>query len=223
MKIAYTENSLSSFEDFHDKEWLKKVAQLVKGTEIEGLVEDFVAQWWGSARAFILPWLLVNGVYDSINSLVPLPTSPQDMWNDYLKFNEFNGALWKLSESMYCSIYYAYENLLVNLLQEISDKKIRVTDRDFTKLIREVYGDKFANKIWSSNFISTSREIRNCIVHNGGKASSKLLEMKPRPHIEKENVIISASDTRKLYNNLKLIVYEILRESLKILRQKTAS
>jgi len=222
MKIAYTESSLSSFEDFHDGEWIKRVAQLVKGTEIEGLVEEFVAQWWGSARAFILPWLLVNGVYDGINSVIPLTVTPQDIWNDYLKFNEFNGALWKLSESMYCSIYYAYENLLVSLLQRIRNKKVRVTDRDFAKVMMEVYGDKFANKIWNSNFVSVSREIRNCIVHNGGKVSGKLLEMKPRPHIEKDNVIISASDTRKLYNTLKPIVYEILGESLKILRQKTA-
>jgi hypothetical protein len=220
MKIVFTESSLSSFEDFHDSDWLKQVAQLVKGTEIESMVEEFVAHWWGSARAFILPWLLANGVYDGINTIVPLTTSPQDVWNGYLEINGFHAALWKLSEGMYCSIYYAYENLLVNLLQKIKGKKIRVTDRDFTKLMIEVYGDKFTNKIWNSSFISTSREIRNCIVHNGGKVSSRLLEIKPRPHIEKENVIISASDTRKLYNKLKPVVYEILDESLRILKQK---
>ena len=101
---------------------------------------------------------------------------------------------------MYCSIYYAYENLLVNLLQKIKGKKIRVTDRDFSKLMIEVYGDKFANKTWNSNFISTTREIRNCLVHNGGMVSNRLLEMKPRPHIKKENVIISAQPDKHGFN-----------------------
>jgi hypothetical protein len=220
MKIVFTESSLSSFEDFHDSDWLKQVAQLVKGTEIEGLFEEFAAHWLGSARAFILPWLLANGVYDEINSIIPLPTSPQDVWNGYLKITGFHAALWKLSEGMYCSIYYAYENLLVNLLQKITGKKIRVTDRDFAKVMIEVYGDKFTNKTWNGNFISVSREIRNCIVHNGGMVSKRLLEINPRPHIKKENVIISASDTRKLYNKLKPVVYETFGESIKILRQK---
>jgi len=139
MKIAYTENSLASFEDFHDGDWIKQIAQLAKGTEIESIVEEFASHWWGSARAFILPWLLANGVYDGINTVVPLTISPQDVWNGYLEINGFHAALWKLSEGMYCSIYHAYENLLVNLLQKIKGKKLRVTDRDFTKLLIEVW------------------------------------------------------------------------------------
>lgn len=222
MKIVFTESNLSSFEDFHDSDWLKQVSQLVKGTEIEGIVEEFAVHWWGSARAFVLPWLLSTGVSDAINSIVPSSTSPQVVWNLNLETNAFKVALWKLSEGMYCSIYYAYENLLVNILQKMKDKKIRVTDRDFSKLMIEVYGDKFANKIWNSSLISVPREIRNCIVHNGGKVSNKLLKMTPRPHIEKENVLVSASDTRWLYNNLKPIVYETLGESQKILSQKAA-
>lgn len=223
MKIVFTESNISSFEDFHDSDWLKQVAELVKGTEIEGLVEDFAAHWLGSARAFILPWLLVNGVYDGINNIIPLSSSPQDVWNGYLKITGFHAALWKLSEGMYCSIYYAYENLLVNLLRKIKGEKIRVTDRNFSKQVIEVYGDKFANKIWSSDFLSFSREVRNCIVHNGGMASNRLLEMKPHARIEKGNVIISASDTRNLYNKLKPLVYKLLDRSIGILQQKAVN
>ena len=123
---------------------------------------------------------------------------------------------------MYCSIYYAYENLIVNLLQEIRGATIRVTDRDFNKKLIEVYGDKFANRIWNGNFISISREVRNCIVHNGGKSSDKLLNMKPHPYISGRDILISASDTRGLYKNLKPVVYEVIDESLrKIIKRDT--
>lgn len=214
MKTIFVETDLSSFEDFHDSEWLKKVFESVKDTWLESIVEEFASHWWGSARAFILPSLLVNGIYDSAYTIVPPDRSRQDVWNDYLTHNEFRVALWKLAESMYCSIYYAYENLMVNILKKIRNSGIRVTDRDFNKVLIEVYGNKFANKIWTSNFVSVSREVRNCIVHNGGKPSVRLLKMKPLPLIKDDDVMISASDTRKLYNTLKPLVYEILNESL---------
>ena len=224
MKTIFIERDISSFEDFYDSDWVVGLEQLVKSTDIEGIVEDFATHWWGSARAFVLPWLLVNEIYDRVNSIKPVEASRQDLWNEYLKNNAFRGALWKLSEGMYCSIYYAYENLIVNLLQEIRGATIRVTDRDFNKKLIEVYGDKFANRIWNGNFISISREVRNCIVHNGGKSSDKLLKMKPHPYISGGDILISASDTRELYKNLKPIVYEVIGESLrKIIKRDTGA
>ncbi len=214
MKTFFIESDLSSFEDFHDGEWLKQVIQVVKDTDCESIAEEFVSHWWGSARAFVLPWLLVNGVYDGVYSIFPPDRSRQDVWNEYLKHIEFQGALWKLAEGMYCSIYYAYENLIVNILNKIKSTRIRVTNKDFNKVLIEVWGDKFAQRIWYSSFISVSREVRNCIVHNGGRPSDRLLKMKPLPLIRDENILISASDTRMLYNTLKPLAYEILKEAL---------
>jgi hypothetical protein len=215
MKTFFIESNLSNFEDFHDGEWLKQVYQAVKDTSCESIAEEFISHWWGSARAFILPWLLVNGVYDGVYSLVPPDKSQQDVWNEYLTHVEFQGALWKLAEGTYYSIYYAYENLIVNILNKIKGTGIRVTDREFNKVLTEVYGDKLALKIWNSSFISVSREVRNCIVHNGGKPSTRLLRMKPLPPIRDGNILISASDTRFLYDTLKPLAYEILTESLR--------
>jgi len=224
MKMIFIESDMSSFEDFHDSDWLEKIFNLVKDTDIESVAEEFVSHWWGSARAFVLPWLLVNGVYDSIYSSMPIPPdkSRQDVWDEYLQHNEFWGALWKLAESMYCCIYYAYENLIVSTLREIKSASISVSDRDFNKVLIEVYGDKFANRIWNDSFIAVSRQVRNCIVHNGGKRSTRLLRMKPLPLIRGEDILISASDTRKLYNTLKPLAFEILRQSLGKLSAKNS-
>jgi hypothetical protein len=211
MKTIFVEHSLASFEDFHDKDWFDGVHELAEGTGVEAIFEEFAAHWWGSSRAFVLPWLLVSGVHESLHKMVPL--TQQDVWSEYLKQVEFQVALWKLAESMYCSIYYAYENLLVHILRMLKDSTIRVTDRNFTKLLIEVYGEKLANRIWNGNSISTFREIRNCIVHNGGKPSDALMRMRPLPHIKDGDIMISASDTRKLYKELKPIVYELVKVS----------
>ena len=214
VKTIFVENDLNSFKDYHDKKWFKDASDLVVGTTMEPVFNKFAPHWWGSARAFILPWLLVNGAYDGVNSVVPTRRSRQDIWNDYIALAGFQGGLWKLAESMFCTIYYAYENLIVNCLIEIKQTQIRVTDGQFNKMLIDVYGDKVANKIWNGSFVSVSREIRNCIVHNGGKSSTNLLKMKPLPDIKNGDILISASDTRNLYEKLKPLVSDILIHSL---------
>lgn len=215
MKTIFIENDLSSFADFHDTEWFSRLFAAVDGSDLEAPVEDFAAHWWGASRSFVLPWLYVNGIYDAVDSTVPIiGKSRQDLWNEYLQVNAFNASLWKIAEGSFCAIYYAYENLLVRILAETIGRHIRVTDRDFNKELIGAYGSAFANRFWTANFISVSREIRNCITHNSGKATERLRGMKPRPMIEKDDVLISASDVRALYTHLKPVAREVIDQSL---------
>lgn len=215
MKKIFIESDLASFEDFHDGEWYAQLFSKVDGTELEASVEDFASHWWGASRSFILPWLYVNSIYDAANSAVPImETTKQDVWEELLGINAFKGSLWKIAEGSFCAIYYAYENLIVQLLSKIIDKRIRVTGRDFNKVFISVYGQTLSNSLWNSNSISVSREIRNCITHNGGKATQRLLNMKPRPRIENGDVLISASDVRSLWTTLQPLVNKAITESL---------
>ena len=129
MRKIFIEDDLSNFEDFFDLDWFEKFSGLVENTKIEKIVGNFAVSWWGNARAFILPWLLVMGVSDVIteSSPVRLEIPTQRVWNEYLKHYEFNVALWKLSENVYCSIYFAYENLVVAILKEILETRKRKT------------------------------------------------------------------------------------------------
>lgn len=215
MKTIFIESDLSSFADFHDGEWFAQLFAGVDGSDIEAAVEDFAAHWWGASRSFVLPWLYVTGVYDAINSTVPIiGKSKQGLWDEFLEVNAFNASLWKIAEGAFCAIYYAYENLLVRMLAELRGSPIRVTDRDFTKELIKVYGESMVSKIWTGNQISVAREVRNCITHNSGKASERLLSMRPRPKVESGDVLISASDVRVLYTRLKPIVNEAINESV---------
>lgn|SRR5574337_206266 len=178
MKTIFIESDFKSFEDFHDKRWFSDLFDLFDGSEIVDEVEGFSAHWWGASRAFTLPWLLVDGVFESINGIVPLiDKTKQDYWDEYLKIMAFKGALWKVAEGAYLSIYYAYENLIVNLLNRNQPQPIRVIERRFGSVLSAELGESLANKVWNDSFVAVSREIRNCIVHRGGKASPKLLKM----------------------------------------------
>ena len=216
IKIIFIESDINSFEDFHDKKWFESLFAMTEGTEIQREVEEFAAHWWGASRAFILPWLLVTGVYDGIHSVVPImDKTNQDFWGEYLKTNEFKGSLWKVAEGAYNSIYFAYENFIVSLLNKKQEKSIRITDRQFNSLLIDEFGVNLANLVWNDSFVAVSREVRNCLAHNGGKASPRLKKMRPLPMIEKENILISATDVRLLYQKLKPKVYSIVQYYLK--------
>jgi len=208
MKTIFIESNISSFEDFHDKEWFEALFAITEGTEIQREIDEFSSHWWGASRAFLLPWLLVTGVYDGINSVVPiLDKTKQDFWEEYLMVNAFKGSLWKVAEGAYGFIYYAYENFVVSLLNKKQDKPLRVTDRQFNSTLLGEFGIKVVNSVWNDSFVAVSREVRNCLVHNGGKTSPRLMKMSPLPRIEKEDILISATDVRVLYQKLKPKVY----------------
>ena len=218
----FVEEKLSNFDDFLDKDWFITINGLVKNTKLEPIVGNFTMNWWGNARAFILPFLLVTGVSDVINETIShsFKPSPQKIWDGYLNFNEFNVALWKLSENTYCSLFFAYENLIVNILKVVTGSPIRVTaQKNFNKALKDIYNEQVAHKVWHQTLVYTARESRNSIVHNGGKATRKLLKIKPLPaYIQSEDVIISAKITRKLYNDLKPLIYEYVEKSIEKLQ-----
>ena len=203
MKPIFIEYGLSSFQDFHDGSWYEAIFDLADGLPIESAVEDFSFHWWGASRSFVLPWLLVDGVFKSSNGGGGTVNSEQELWNTFLQTNSFRGALWKLAEGAYGSIYYAYENLVVNIINEIQNKPCRVTDRTFNVVISNILGNSSAGKVWNNSSIAIAKEVRNCLVHRGGKASPALLKMRPLPKIEGDDVMISASDVRGLHELLK--------------------
>lgn len=172
MKHIFIESDYSSFEDFHDSQWYESLFQSVERLEICQAIEHFSSHWWGASRAFMLPWLLVGSVFDASNGGDGKLKSKQELWNQYLQINAFNGALWKTAEGAYSAIYYAYENLIVSLVNLNRVLPARVTE-NFNALASQVFGESLAGKVWNNNFLSVAKEVRNCLVHCGGKVRNR--------------------------------------------------
>lgn len=211
MKQIFIESDYSSFEDFHDNQWYESLYMAVENLEIKQAFEHFSAHWWGASRAFIMPWLLVGGVYDATYGGGGTSKDKQELWNQYLKINAFKGALWKTAENAYNSTYYAYEHLIVNLINLHRDTPTRVTDNSFNALVSQSFGESLAGKVWNNSLVSVAKETRNCLVHCGGQASPKLKKMKPLPKIENHDILISANDVRKLSEGLKPMVMLLIK------------
>lgn len=215
MTRIFIEDDYESFSDFHDRDWLGKQFNLTKGSRIEQQVSSFGFAWWGHARAFVLPWIFVGSVHDLIQQ-GPLSAKPtkQAIWDDFLEVDGFKAALWKVAESSYCGLYYAYELLIVSVVNACLAKPVSVSHREFNTFMTSHFGQKISTRLWSDPHISTAREVRNCLVHAGGAASAKLLRMQKLPKINENQIMISASDVRDLYSVLKarvelLISHEI--------------
>jgi len=167
LKTIYVEGGPEAFEDLHDKEWIENVISIIDGTIVEKVTDEFLAHWWGTSRVFLLPSLLVDGVYAAASNNNPeFPISKDSLWEQYLNINAFKGALWKSSESSYCSIYYAYENLIVGVLSDIKGRPLRVNDGTFNSEFKDVFGESLMGKVWTSPVLTTAKEIRHAIVHS---------------------------------------------------------
>jgi len=211
LKTIFVEGGREAFKDLHDKEWIESVISIIEDTKIEKVADEFLAHWWGISRAFLLPSLLVDGVYSAVSRNNPgIILSKDDLWKEYLNINAFKGALWKTAESTYCSTYYAYENLIVGVLSEIEEMNLRVNDGTFNSKFVSVFGEKLLGRVWTSPMLITAKEIRHSIVHNGGKVTPRLHKIQKKPLIENGDVLISASDVRALYKFIKPLVKEFL-------------
>ena len=209
MKTIFIEQDLDSFSDFHDGEWFKEIFDTLNDTKYIKSFETFITHWWGYSRAFVLPHLLI----DSSCAIHPLELDKEELWRLSLDNNAFKGALWKTAENAYIGLYYCYENLLINVVKDITKQPIAVIDRNFNKRLQAVFSDSVASKLWCNSKVKSYKEIRNSIVHNAGMATPKLLKLNPKILIKNNEILLSASDTKKLSTNLKTNV-NILKKHL---------
>lgn len=206
MKTYLILPNLEDYRDFHDKEWIAAFFELAVTVPLKGfgeLAEHFAGNWHGAARAFVLPSLLVTGITAFAKGIAPGWASEKELWESYKTRPEFISALGKNTENCFMALYCAYEDYLVNAMKlNPGAGKLRVTDRNFAKRMKDLVGDEITQQCWHHPQVQVAREVRNCIVHNGGRATPKLLTKSPLPRIEANNILISPLELRGLYGLL---------------------
>ncbi len=142
-------------------------------------------------------------------------------WNDMTKINEFNICLWGSQRLCFAAIYYAYEDFLTDCVRiklGIPSFEKR-SHKEFVKSIREAFGESVVDECYLHTHISTARNVRDALLHNGGRLTASLNKMKQElsTHgflIENDEVQITATRTHALFNRLAYSATTLLEAAL---------
>ena len=205
MKQYLIPHKLDEYKDFHDKNWFEKFFNRIDGTFLNDVGDHFGGNLYSATRAFMLPWMLIDSIY---GSLYKGAINRNDIWKQFKQINAFSAALGKTSENCYVAMYCAYEDYILQSIKAVcSEDKIRVTDRDFNKKLTSVIEERVASKCWNNNKFDLAKEIRHCLVHNGGRPTDSLLKKQNLPEIVESNILITPIEVRELYSIIKECAY----------------
>ena len=135
----------------------------------------------------------------------PPELSAEQVWRDYLTIPEFNLALWSSQRICYGAIYHAYENFLREFAS-IKKPQLRDARAKIIKVknaLADILGKATAYELLEENGVVIARLVRNALAHNGGRASTELLSLRPALMIERCVIQIMAPDVRQLVDLLK--------------------
>ncbi|MFA6815028.1 MAG: hypothetical protein WCQ87_01955 [Parabacteroides sp.] len=194
MKKYLIPYDLNEYCDFFDKIWSENFYKLIDGTILYNVGDHFSGNLYSAIRAFTLPWLFVTSVSEAYK------INRDELWIQYRQRSEFGAALGKTSENCYVAIYCSYEDYILQSIKIVShEDKLRITDRKFNKKMISFIGEETASKCWNNNTIALAREIRHCMVHNGGRSTETLLKKQKSPNIYEDNILITPIEVRALY------------------------
>jgi hypothetical protein len=126
-----------------------------------------------------------------INELAPLTTerdkhiSAHAIWNQLIDQHSMPMGIHAIMRLSYTGLFGTYEEFLVRCTRILSgNAKVRSTSGCFQSILERAYGHDKAKLCWSSTKLSIIREIRNRLVHAGGKAKEGDSALASMVHIE---------------------------------------
>lgn len=214
------DDELERYKGFFDHKWASEFDEIIKGSKLDGMVFDLSLEWKAISCVRRWPWLLINGVKDSIdgalkfNPLAKGAMSLQEIWAAYQNEYEFDMALWMSEISAYCAIYFAYEIFLINSIK-VANGLISLRTNMLPHEIERLLGSTVKVQCWEDEPIEIARLVRHAVAHNGRKLTTDLSKYKSKICLEGNEVVIMARDTTKLFNLLKQRVKLFATEAIK--------
>jgi len=270
MRIRF-DDDINAYEGFFDHQWAKQFSSLVESTKLNDAAFNLCAELKGISNARRLPWLMMNGLKDSIDSALnthtPFPLqviqglieriatqaenhhiffSTQDraalcsevqeiesqitqelsenpanedlnqIWSTYLQEPEFLLAIWMSEINSFRSIYFAYENFLIKVV-EIATRKQGLRADDLNSELPQLLGEKVLRSCWTDEAIDLPRLIRHSLVHNGFKPSGELgSKYNGKFQVENGTIVIMAHHTNQLFLSVKEKILVFATEAIKL-------
>lgn len=140
-----------------------------------------------------------------------------ELWEDYIKLPAFFLGLWGSQRIGYVSIYNAYDNFVVEMVSvAMSRTQCRSSDRDFSGLFAQAFGESLKEKCWTSGKLNVARAARHALSHAGGRVTKQLADLRPGHDfiIENERIQITPDKTKQLYELLKECVYLLAEKAV---------
>lgn len=126
-----------------------------------------------------------------INELAPLKTerdnhiSAHAVWDQLIDQHPMLMGIHGIMRLSYIGLFGTYEEFLVRCTRILSgNAKVRSSSGRFQSILERAYGLDKARLCWSSTELSSIREIRNRLVHAGGKTKEGDSALASMVHIE---------------------------------------
>lgn len=141
-----------------------------------------------------------------------------NLWDKFIKHDDFNTSLWGLERMCYGGLYYGYEWYLAHCFRlKKGNPKLRwqwgkTLVRDFDNM----FGKELTDLCLNDEEIQIARKTRNALVHNGGRITPELKELQHTFRLEGEEIQINAEHTTSLFHKLKDRVYGLTESAIKM-------
>lgn len=121
------------------------------------------------------------------------------MWNELQKHHVLQMAICAAQRFAYISCYNAYEAFVVDCVATASGiSSIRSSTDEFKGLLKSTFSRDIQQPCWTNSKITACREIRNSLVHKGGKPTNKLLRMKHEVLVHEGRLQVWPHDVKHL-------------------------
>ena len=152
-----------------------------------------------------------------INELAPMNNerdkyiSAHAVWEQMINQHPMHMGIHGIMRLSYIGLFGTYEEFLVRCTRILSgNAKVRSSSGRFQSILERAYGLDLARLCWSSTDISSIHEIRNRLVHAGGKAKGGDSALTSLVHIEDDYMHVFPCHIVNAYLAIKSPILAIL-------------
>lgn len=195
-------DAVENFSNYHQPIPIQVLSVLIEKIA-KGLERNAITLIGSERRALIKEIQQIETELLQGRSKNPLEIDEHHLWRQYLGQDEFLLCLWMSEINAYCSIYFAYENFLINAIKTLGKFENLRSIKLAVKKTTELFDNELTKILWKDETVKKARLIRNALVHNGGKITDELKRYSDQLLLEDGQIVIMPEQTNQLYSTLK--------------------
>jgi len=132
------------------------------------------------------------------------PFKRQEIWEKYMATTEMRFYLWSSQQQCFTTLYFAYENFLLQCVRErLNDSTLKLFAHNAKDKIVQAFDLATYEHLWAHPQMERARLCRHVLAHNGGEVTEELKGLLPSFQTVDGVVQILPADNRWLFSELK--------------------